>query len=68
MSTTSNLRCQTPHDIFLLLKSSDLITYDLSHAYVLFYFYFLIIFLLFFIFFCFMFINILVFRNVQMQL
>jgi len=30
MSVTGNLKCQTPHDIFLLLKSSDFIVHDLS--------------------------------------
>ena len=27
------LRCQTPEDVYLLLKSSDFIAHDLEHAY-----------------------------------
>ena len=27
------LRCQTPEDVYLLLKSSDFISYDIEHAY-----------------------------------
>ena len=34
MSVTGNLKCQTPYDIFLLLKSSDFINHDLSQLYV----------------------------------
>jgi len=33
MMTSSTLRCITPTDIILLLKSSDLITYDLTSTY-----------------------------------
>lgn len=28
-----NLKCQTPADVYLLLKSSDFITHDLDHAF-----------------------------------
>jgi hypothetical protein len=33
MSASASLKCESPSDVILLLKSSDLITYDLSHAY-----------------------------------
>ncbi|KAL2828220.1 D123-domain-containing protein [Aspergillus cavernicola] len=33
MSATNDLQCQTPNDIYLLLKSSDFITHDLDHPF-----------------------------------
>ncbi|GJJ68501.1 hypothetical protein EMPS_00847 [Entomortierella parvispora] len=33
IATTNTLKCHNPADIFLLLKSSDFIAHDLSHAY-----------------------------------
>lgn len=33
ISTTNNMECRTPNDIYLLLKSSDFITHDLEHAF-----------------------------------
>lgn len=33
MSPTNNLMCNTPNEIFMLLKASDYITHDLSEAY-----------------------------------
>ncbi len=35
MSTTGLLQCHSPSEVILLLKSSELIDYDLSHAYIL---------------------------------
>lgn len=33
MSATNDTKCQTPNDIYLLLKSSDFITHDLDHPF-----------------------------------
>ncbi|KAH8695095.1 cell cycle control protein Cdc123 [Talaromyces proteolyticus] len=33
IAVTNDLQCQTPNDIYLLLKSSDFITHDLEHAF-----------------------------------
>lgn|SRR6185312_14339643 len=33
ISTTNTLKCNSPSDIFLLLKSSDFIAHDLDHAF-----------------------------------
>ncbi|KAJ5203916.1 uncharacterized protein N7498_004795 [Penicillium cinerascens] len=33
MSATNDTQCQTPNDIYLLLKSSDFITHDLDHPF-----------------------------------
>jgi D123 len=33
ISITNDLQCQTPNDIYMLLKSSDFITHDLEHAF-----------------------------------
>ncbi|KAL3458678.1 cell division cycle protein, partial [Aspergillus heterothallicus] len=33
MSATNDMQCQTPNDIYLLLKSSDFITHDLEHPF-----------------------------------
>ncbi|KAF1987659.1 D123-domain-containing protein [Aulographum hederae CBS 113979] len=33
INTTNNMECQTPQDIYLLLKSSDFVTHDLEHAF-----------------------------------
>lgn len=33
ISTTKDMECQTPNDIYLLLKSSDFITHDLEQAF-----------------------------------
>jgi len=33
ITPTNSLKCQTPQDIYLLLKSSDFISHDLHHAY-----------------------------------
>ena len=33
ISATNSMECQTPNDIYLLLKSSDFITHDLEHAF-----------------------------------
>ncbi|KAG0365193.1 D123-domain-containing protein [Gamsiella multidivaricata] len=33
IATTNTLKCHTPQDIFLLLKSSDFVAHDLAHAY-----------------------------------
>lgn len=32
MSRTNDMECQTPNDVYLLLKSSDFVTHDLEHA------------------------------------
>ncbi|EED19308.1 cell cycle control protein Cdc123 [Talaromyces stipitatus ATCC 10500] len=33
IAVTNDLQCQTPNDIYLLLKSSDFITHDLEHVF-----------------------------------
>lgn len=33
IAVTNDLQCQTPNDIYMLLKSSDFITHDLEHAF-----------------------------------
>jgi hypothetical protein len=33
MSATNDTQCQTPNDVYLLLKSSDFITHDLDHPF-----------------------------------
>jgi len=33
MNAGPALKCQTPEDIYLLLKASDFVSHDLSHAY-----------------------------------
>ena len=33
ISTTNSMECREPNDVYLLLKSSDFITYDLEHAF-----------------------------------
>lgn len=33
ISATQSLKCTSPFDVFLLLKSSDFINHDLNHAY-----------------------------------
>jgi hypothetical protein len=33
ISATNDLQCQSPNDVYLLLKSSDFVTHDLEHAF-----------------------------------
>lgn len=33
IAATNSMECRTPNDIYLLLKSSDFVTHDLSHAF-----------------------------------
>jgi hypothetical protein len=33
IAATNSMECQTPNDIYLLLKSSDFVTHDLAHAF-----------------------------------
>ncbi|KAF2128847.1 D123-domain-containing protein [Dothidotthia symphoricarpi CBS 119687] len=33
IAATNSMECQTPNDIYLLLKSSDFITHDIAHAF-----------------------------------
>jgi hypothetical protein len=33
IAATNSMECQTPNDIYLLLKSSDFVTHDLQHAF-----------------------------------